>query len=241
MNDTRRGSQSQVEFTMSRLACFQLHFSVSVVLDLPMALRISGRLRHELWGLDAIDASRPVWSTARKEAQSYKELYDVLLNNPSLVSVDDFNLDNASHNVSQVLKLVGLIQHSWNLSVDDIRGAIASSQLAFLRDPSDEAVQTKVLDLTVRLWLFLPLNYAEGSATLKDLVARKLPQTKRQDGNLSLDFNATLLVRKAGVSLKGTSDLSQHLLLERFAQSGCTVYVFRHAKILALYQAAAHR
>jgi hypothetical protein len=218
----------------------------NLLLPLMASAKILSRLRHELWGFESMSVEsrlgpgRKVRESCR-ESLAYKELYDVLLHTGSLVSQEDFSLDDSSHNLSQVLRLVKVVQCSWDLPVDRIKSNVASGQPACLRKPSDVGAVRKALDFAVRLWLFIPLRYDNDRATLTELLSEKLEKGQAQSGSLSLDFSAINLVRKAGITLKPTSDLSAHLQLEWSDSNRCVVHVFRHAKAIRLYQEAAHR
>jgi hypothetical protein len=171
-----------------------------------------------------------------KRSDPYVNHFSQLIpNNRETASLD------ASDAAGEIVKLVDLIKKSVKADapVRDIANHILSAKLSWLGDNSDIEAAKSALSLAVELWLFTepvldnldqPFDQAIKDRLQQSVAPR--PGSPAISTMLSSDISAKSLVRKAGLRLMWTSNLSEHLLLigDKYLS------VFCHARILARYQ-----
>lgn len=99
---------------------------------------------------------------------------------------------------------------------------------------ADDGSILATLDFVIYLWLFIKPQLEDGTKTLSQVVAEKLPKRTAlpyTPGRLSRDFYAKSLTRKGGVKIEWTSNLSDYLTFVGNAR----LRLFRHVSALQKY------
>ena len=177
-----------------------------------------GNLRREIWSLGE--------GSALGRSDPYADHYQRLL---AVVDKHIIHL-NSTADAADLIKL-GKIHKQQDLQT--LRDSIRASSPSWLPPNSPDEALDYVVQLGVRLWLFITPDLADSTLALPECVSSTL---LRIDGGakfpgidvLSPDFCEKSLTRRGGISLVWTSDLSEHLTFE----SKDRLRVFRHASAL---------
>jgi hypothetical protein len=179
-----------------------------------------------IWGIDPSTCTN-------SQLRAYLDHYE---------AASGFMLDNfVILNHAAVIRLVQTVQTSARSNVQDLLGAIENTQPTCLRQDYQPQSVLAALGFACKLWLFLELDFQDEQKFLTDLISEKLSVVKTgrkpYGEHLSKDFSQKTLVRRAGMSIVWTSDLSQHLELVGTS----TIRVFMHAGALSAYSREAMR
>lgn len=192
----------------------------------------------------------------RYEARAYLKYYKDLLYDDSLIQEEEVTLRHIDKQCDEVVEIVRIVQENRHRTISEVKEAVLSSSAPrWLVRQNDQRALSKMVDLAVRLWLFVPLHAdkiarkrgLEHAKAMEDLdkttiqieAQRGIPPRQILHGTLSFDFTVESLVIKAGLTFRPTSILGQHLAVEDLARSS-VVYVFRHVKALEKYQYEDH-
>lgn len=135
---------------------------------------------------------------------------------------------------NDIIDLVGLVCANRDKPIAQIGDRIRVADPKWMIPAADDGSILATLDFVIYLWLFIKPQLEDGTRTLSQVVAEKLP--KRMElpytpGRLSRDFCAKSLTRKGGVKIEWTSNLSDHLTFVGNAR----LRLFRHVSALQKY------
>jgi hypothetical protein len=144
---------------------------------------------------------------------------------------------------NDIIALVQLIDADRDKSIAQIRDDIRAADPKWMISGADDDSTLAALKFIVRLWLFIKPELKDGTRTLSQIVAAKLPKRAAPQhkpdhmSHLSHDFSAKSLTRKGGIKIEWTSYLSDHLTFVGKAR----LRVFRHVSALQKYSRSKER
>jgi hypothetical protein len=141
---------------------------------------------------------------------------------------------------NDIIDLVKLVSASRVETIGQIKDDIRAADPKWMMFAGDDDSIFDALDFAIRLWLFVKPELDDGTRTLSQVVAAKLPERmapQQKPSHLSRDFCAKDLTRRGGFKIEWTSYLSDHLTFVGKAR----LRVFRHVSALQKYSRSKER
>jgi hypothetical protein len=201
---------------------FRIHYLRKAERD-----KLMPRVMPNVWGME----TRPKTQQYVNRAH-YNHYQDILY---------DKQLNDGEHiDLKKLEDVSGLVKHmrtNKHMTISEIEEQIRGKSWSWLGDTEEKTLE-KVVEMAIRLWLFVKPVLKDRTASLEGVLRQSLPTVIAPTASdlryLKPDFSAKSLIDIGDITLVYTSYLDEHL---SFAEKK-HLRVFRHASALYHYEAA---